>query len=72
MADRNEIAAAVAERHAIPHLAHKLVGATAAELEADAAARAALIQMFQPSAFKQADHARIIHAVHGGGDDEDA
>lgn len=41
MADRADIA----RRHGIPHLADKLVGETAAELEADAAARAAVIQM---------------------------
>ena len=42
MPDRADIA----RRHGIPHLAEKLVGETAQELEADAAARAALLQMF--------------------------
>lgn len=39
---------AIARRHGIEHLAHKLVGTTAAELEADAAAKAALIRAFTP------------------------
>lgn len=44
MADRQE----VARRHGIPHLAHKLVGETEAELDADAAAKAGLIRMLAP------------------------
>lgn len=41
MPDRNEIAG----RHGIPHLADQLVGDDKAALEADAAARAAIIDM---------------------------
>jgi hypothetical protein len=42
MADRADIAG----RHGIAHLAHKLVGDTPEQLEADAAAKAALLQAF--------------------------
>jgi hypothetical protein len=44
MPDREEIA----KRHGIPQLAAKLVGDTEPELEADAAAKAAVIRMFSP------------------------
>ena len=44
MSRRDEIAA----RHGIPHLAHKLVGETAEELEADAAAKAGVIRFLSP------------------------
>ena len=41
-------AAEIAKRHGIPHLADKLVGETAEELDADAEAKAALIRMVSP------------------------
>jgi hypothetical protein len=44
MADRQEIA----KRHGIAHLADKLVGETADQLDADAQAKAALIRMLAP------------------------
>lgn len=44
MADRQEIA----RRHGIEHLAHQLTAETSEELEADAAAKAAIIAMFTP------------------------
>ena len=42
MTDRQEIAG----RHGIPHLANELTGDTAEALEADAAAKAAIVEMF--------------------------
>jgi hypothetical protein len=44
LADRQDIA----KRHGIPHLAHKLVGETEEELDADAQAKAAFIRMLSP------------------------
>jgi hypothetical protein len=38
----------IASRYGIPHLAHKRVGETAEELEADAAAKAGLIRLLSP------------------------
>jgi hypothetical protein len=49
VADRAEIA----RKHGIAHLAHKLEGETAEELDADAQAKAALIRMLSPRALDQ-------------------
>jgi hypothetical protein len=59
---------AIAERHGVPGMAWKLVGETAEELEADAAAKAALLRVFQPSPAKQARNEAIIRALHGEAD----
>ena len=55
----------IAERHGTPQLAPKLVGTTAEELEADAAAKAALLQVFQVPAQKQAINEAVVRMVHG-------
>jgi hypothetical protein len=57
--------AEIGRRHRIPNLADQLVGETAAELEADAAAKAALLQVFTPSPWKTAANEAIVRAIHG-------
>ena len=56
---------AIADRHGIPQLEPQLVGETAEELEADAAAKAALLQVFSPSPLKVAAHEAIVRGIHG-------
>lgn len=62
MADHRED---IARRHGIEHLADKLVGDTAEALEADAAAKAAIIGMFAPRQLEEEQPEPAEPAVEG-------